>query len=179
LKESYQIAIIGKKIFFEDNGLIHIFYNYDPVNNISLGGKTKIITVELEKTSNVIDLPLEKMTSYEIWSAFFQYLTVLEKRNKINAILQFKAEIAMAGETLITISRDDVERARLESEYKYEMDRRSALYNAAQEGMEKGIEKGIIIGDAAGEQRMRKFVLDLLDQGLSKEEIRQRIAGGK
>ena len=179
LKETYEIAIIGKKTFFDDNSMIHLFFNYDPVNNVSLGGKTKIITVELEKTSQIINTPVEKMESYEIWSIFFQYLTNPEKRHIINQILRFKTEIAMAGETLITISRDEIERARLESEYKYEMDRQSALYNAMEKGMEmgieKGIEKGIIIGDAKGEQRMRQYVIDLLDQGLTQEEIRQRI----
>jgi hypothetical protein len=39
----------------------------------------------------------------------------------------------MAGEELLTISRDELERARLESEYKYELDRQCELLDALAE----------------------------------------------
>jgi hypothetical protein len=40
----------------------------------------------------------------------------------------------MAGEVLLSISRDETERARLESEYKYEVDRQSFIVEARREG---------------------------------------------
>jgi hypothetical protein len=40
----------------------------------------------------------------------------------------------MAGEVLMTISRDEAERARLMSEFKYQVDMRSHINHAKQEG---------------------------------------------
>jgi hypothetical protein len=45
--------------------------------------------------------------------------------------------IGMAGEALIQISRDEVERARQLSELKYELDTQSKLADARQEGREE------------------------------------------
>ena len=48
-----------------------------------------------------------------------------------------------------------------------------------QDGVEDGIEKGIEIGTekgiGIGEQKNQKYVLELIDQGLSAEEIKQRL----
>ncbi|GHV78105.1 hypothetical protein AGMMS49942_29260 [Spirochaetia bacterium] len=48
----------------------------------------------------------------------------------------------MASEVLMTISRDEVERARLTSEFKYEMDLQSKMVTARREGEQKGLRKG-------------------------------------
>ena len=63
------------------------------------------------------------MSSAERWTVFFRYVTDSGKRDLINEILGYEEGIAMAGEVLLTISRDEEERARLESEFKYELDR--------------------------------------------------------
>jgi hypothetical protein len=47
LGESYQIAILGKERFFEDEGFYHRFQYYDAERGISLGGRSRIVTVEL------------------------------------------------------------------------------------------------------------------------------------
>ena len=60
----------------------------------------------------------------ESW-LFFQYLTNRDKRKIINDILENEDEIAMAGETLINISRDEIEQARITSELKYYLDTKS------------------------------------------------------
>jgi len=70
----------------------------------------------------------------------------------------------MASEVLLEISRDEEERARLMSEYKYQLDIQSKLVHAKREGREEGREEG--------EQKRTQYVLDLIAQGLSTEEIR-------
>ena len=65
----------------------------------------------------------------------------------------------MASEVLMSISKDEVERARLMSEYKYQLDTQSKLTYARQEGRQEGI--GI------GEQR----IIELLKCGKSPEDI--------
>jgi predicted transposase/invertase (TIGR01784 family) len=48
----------------------------------------------------------------------------------------------MASEVLMTISKDEVERARLMSEYKYEVDTQSKVVQARREGIEEGMLAG-------------------------------------
>jgi hypothetical protein len=67
--------------------------------------------------------------------------------------------IAMASEVLMTISKDEVERARLRSEYKYQMDMQSKLVHAKRVGEQRGI--------VIGEQK----IISLLKSGKSLEEI--------
>ena len=61
----------------------------------------------------------------------------------------------MASEVLITISKDEIERARLESELKYELDTQSKLAYAKQDGHKEGNQE----------------IIDLLKSGKSPEEI--------
>jgi len=61
------------------------------------------------------------------WAVYFEYLTDKEKRRKINEIMELEEGIAMASEVLITISKNEIERARLLSEMKYELDMQSKL----------------------------------------------------
>jgi predicted transposase YdaD len=68
----------------------------------------------------------------------------------INEILTHEEGIAMAGAELLTISRDEVERARLESEFRYELDRQCELEDARQAGLADGRQAGLADGRQAG-----------------------------
>ena len=105
----------------------------------------------------VVDKPVEEMTTAEHWSVFLRYITDTTKRQTINKILEIEEGIAMAGEVLMTISKDDVERARLMSEYKYEVDNQSKMVQAERNG------------EARGEAR----IVEMLKSGKSPEEIIQ------
>ena len=133
LKDAYQIAIWADRRFFEDDELIHRFEYHDPARNVSLNGKSRIITVELAKAEKVMEKPVAKMAAHESWAAFFQYLTNRSKREKINEIVQREEGIAMASEVLINITREDIEWARQLSEEKYILDRQMMIYDAKQE----------------------------------------------
>jgi predicted transposase/invertase (TIGR01784 family) len=78
------------------------------------------------------------MNAQEHWAIFFRYLPDKAKRGKINEIIECEEGIAMASEVLMTISKDEVERARLMSEYKYQLDTQSKLVHAKREGLQKG-----------------------------------------
>ena len=155
LKHSYQISILAKEYFFDDEEVIHNFMYYDHELGVSLGGRSKIITIELSKLDKVIDKPIEKMTTAEHWAVFFRYLTDKTKRGKINEIIEHEEGIAMASEVLMTISRDEVERARLMSELKYELDTQSKMTYARNEGRAEG----------------KTEIINLLKSGKSSEDI--------
>ena len=95
------------------------------------------------------------MNAQEYWAVYFRYLTDKSKRQKINEIMERDGGIAMASKVLLNISKDEVERARLLSEYKYELDTQSKLVYAEKKGLKKGQQK----------------IIDLLKSGKSPEEI--------
>ncbi|MCL2008357.1 MAG: hypothetical protein FWG77_09755 [Treponema sp.] len=47
-----------------------------------------------------------------------------------------------------------------------------------EKGIEIGVEKGIEIGVEKGKQELQKYVLELIAQGLSSEEIKKRLEAG-
>jgi predicted transposase/invertase (TIGR01784 family) len=167
LNDAYQIAFLVKGRFFEDACFLHTFEYYDELRRVSLGGRTHIITVELTKLRYLLDKPVNEMTASERWAFYFRYITDREKRGKINEIIAFEEGIEMASEVLMTISRDEVERARLMSEYKYELDTQSRVVYAWQQGEQEGRKEG--------EQWKSAEILKLFDAGCSAEEIRERL----
>jgi len=169
LKETYQIAILAKKQFFTDEELIHNFIYYDPDNRISLGGKTRIITVELIKTKPIVNKPIEEMTTSELWAVFFEYLTDEEKRAKMIEIINHEEGIAMAVETMSKITQDQVEYARMCNLLKSELDYQDGMVEARRSGIEEGLEMGI-------EQEKLIIAKNLLSEGSTPEFI-HRITG--
>jgi hypothetical protein len=159
LKQAYQIAFLAKGRFFPDDEFLHAFEYYDPVRNVSLGGRSRIITLELSKLEPVVAKPSEAMTASEHWAVFFRYLTDKTKRRKINEIVEIEEGISMASEVLMTISKDEVERARLMSEYKYEVDTQSKVVYAKREGQNE--------------------VLELVKQGYTVEQIEAKLSANK
>jgi predicted transposase/invertase (TIGR01784 family) len=144
LKETYQIAILAKGRFFPDENFTHNFLYYDPDNRVSLGGRTRIITVELVKTEPIVDKPVEEMTNAELWAVFFQYLTDEGKRGKIIEIINREEGIAMAVETLGTFTQNEIEYARMSTLLKSELDYQSGMVGAMREGIQQGREEGIL-----------------------------------
>jgi len=150
LKETYHISILAQKIFFSDKYLTHAFQFYDPQAYVSLDGKIRIITLELEKTEEIIGKQVEEMTITERWAAYFQYLTDETKRGKIEEIIKREEGIAMATNTLCQVTADEKEYALLTSLMKGELDWRSGMRDAKREGLKEGLAKGITKGRDEG-----------------------------
>jgi predicted transposase/invertase (TIGR01784 family) len=138
LKQAYQLAILANERFFQDKIPLHTFEYFDLAHSISLGGRSRIVTLELSKLDEVVEKPIRDMNSPERWGAFFQYLRDKSKRGMINEIIACEEGIAMASEVLITISKDEIERFRLMSEEKYVLDTQSNLVHAKREGLQEG-----------------------------------------
>ena len=92
----------------------------------------------------------------------------------------------MASKELLSVSRDEVERARLMSEYKYELDTQSRLVHAKKEGMKEGrqvgkkegMKEGRQVGIKEGIKEGRQEVIALLKSGKSLEEIIREYGDG-
>jgi predicted transposase/invertase (TIGR01784 family) len=159
LKKAYQITLLAKERFFLDEAFFHTFEYYDPVNRVTLNGRSRIITVELSKLGLVVEKPAPEMSLQEQWAVYFRYLHDKGRRNKINEIMEHEEGIAMASEVLMTISKDEEERFRLMSEYKYQLDMQSKLTHAMQKGRQKGRQEG------------RQEIIALIKNGKPPEEI--------
>jgi predicted transposase/invertase (TIGR01784 family) len=142
LTPTYQISIIAGKRIFKDEAPVHQFEYYDREHEVNLGGRTRIIVVELEKAGQLLGKAVEAMSAAERWIVFFRYVTDPGKRDLINKIVAYEEGIAMAGEVLWTISRDEKERAWLESRFKYELDRLCELVDAGRAGLAEGRAEG-------------------------------------
>jgi predicted transposase/invertase (TIGR01784 family) len=82
-----------------------------------------------------------EMSPAERWILFFRYLTDTKKRELINELIKEEERIAMAAEVVLRVSRNERERAWLESKYKYDLDRQSDLVSARRKGELLGAEK--------------------------------------
>jgi predicted transposase/invertase (TIGR01784 family) len=177
LKQAYQIAILANERFFQDKLPLHTFEYYDPAHQVSLDGRSRIITLELSKLGEVVKKPIKNMNAPERWGAFFQYLRDKSKRGIINEIIRQEEGIAMASQVLMTISRDEVERARLISEEKYILDTQSKLVHAKRQGKAEGIKKGLAEEKLEIARKMkqagRPFTEIAEFTGLSPEAIKQ------
>jgi hypothetical protein len=67
LQEAYQIALLVKGRFFKDSALLHRFEYYDREQDLSLGGRSRIITLELSKAERVVEKPIGELSGAEQW----------------------------------------------------------------------------------------------------------------
>ena len=167
LKQTFQIAILAQNRLIEDEVFFHTFEYYDPIHNVSLNDRTQIITLELSKLDVIVEKSTSEMNISERWAVFFEYLTDKGKRDKINQILEYEEGIAMASQVLMTVSRDEEERARLLRDEKIELDYQSKMVTAQR------------ISYKEGRKEERQHLLDLFNQGLSMEEIKQHLESSK
>ena len=70
LKPTYQIAFLVNRTFLPDGDFFHTFEYYDPVRRVSLGGRTRIHTLELGKLDAVSRKPVDEMSYQELWAVF-------------------------------------------------------------------------------------------------------------
>jgi predicted transposase/invertase (TIGR01784 family) len=169
LRQTYQISFLVNHSPYDDDALIHEFEYYDRVHETRLGGRTTIITVELAKVEQIAQKAVSEMSAAESWAVYLRYNADETKRGLLEAIAEKNKGVAMAQEVFLMVSRDEKERSRLLSEYKFMVDLQSRVLTARDEGIELGTTKGI--------ELERNRVLDLLDQGLSAAELKRQLAG--
>ena len=83
----------------------------------------------------------------------------------------------MASEVLQSISKDEVERARLMSEYKYVVDTQSKVVHAKREGLKEGRKEGLKEGlkEVARKMRANNVPASQISAytGLTEQQIRE------
>jgi hypothetical protein len=135
INESWQISFFNERKFFEDGAIVHHFEYYDETNETALGGKTHLVTVELGKAKELSDLKAGKKE--DLWAYFIRHCQEQGKRGEINAIIRKEGGMRMAMETLLTISKDENERAKLLTIKKNILDWQSGIVSARKEERKK------------------------------------------
>jgi len=149
LKKTYQITFSTHSVF---KGR-HDFFSWFTLRTkdaYQLTDQINMIIIELDKLESALRKPVGILTPQEKWSLFLRFAQDPMHRNKINAIINDKQEIAMAASLLKEISKDENERARLRSRRMYETDRISDLLTAHEKGEIEGEKRGKIEGKIEG-----------------------------
>ena len=69
----------------------------------------------MRQLSEVLKKPVEEMTDMERFAVFLRYAENPEYRDVVNRVIESKEGLAVAGEVLMSISKDEQERARFRS----------------------------------------------------------------
>ena len=80
-----------------DNGLLH--------------NAVQVLFVELSKLKDILKKPVDEMTDMERISVFLRYAENPDYRDVVNRVIESKEGLAVAGEVLMSISKDERERA--------------------------------------------------------------------
>ncbi|MDR0302310.1 MAG: Rpn family recombination-promoting nuclease/putative transposase [Treponema sp.] len=170
--QSGELVNIEMSLYPKADELERIEY-YDPINRVSLNGKTRIIIMELVKAAKVIEKSADEMSGAEAWAAFFEYLTDKGKSEKITEIVNHEGGIAMAASALFNITDDEREYARVTSELKYELDHQSDMVHAKRQGIQQGLQQGVHQGRL---ETSLEYTQKMKALGLSSEQI-QAVTG--
>lgn len=170
LKHTWQISLVNRDLF-NDSSFIHEFEYYDKKRDTALNGRSHIIVLELSKAEQAVWKPVRAMDKKERWAVFFRCCARTDKRALVNELLENEEGIAMAGETLLTVSQDEREWLRLENEFRNELDQQTRMVEARKEGLAEGEQIGREDERNKAYQEKLESARKLKLRGLSSSEI--------
>jgi predicted transposase/invertase (TIGR01784 family) len=148
----------------EDNAYHHRYTMYDPETRSEFTDLLEVHVLELPK------LPAEDDGS-DMW-AWMKFIDV-EDRKELDMIAEKDPEIGKAAARLLEISQDAETRLRMEFERRWEADQRVERRAAVREGREEGME----VGMEMGVEKERAMIIELIEKGLSLEDIKRVLTG--
>ena len=130
LAQTYQVTFCSYTVFLKLPDYVNSFSMRHDKNNYLLSDSIHVIYVELSKLNEIIKKTVDDMTDLEKWAVFFRYANVPEYREAVNKIIESKEELKMAGNLLMSVSKDERERAINRSRRMYQTDMESNLATA-------------------------------------------------
>ena len=141
LVQTYQVTFCSYNVFPKLASYVNSFSMRHDTTNELLSDIIHVIFIELSKLSEIVEKPVSEMSELEKWAIFFQYANITTHREKVNKIIESKKELQMAGDLLMSVSKDERERAINRSRRMYETDMASNLATAEDIGEQKGVIK--------------------------------------
>ena len=188
LVRTYQVTFCAYNVFPHLPGFVNSFsLRHDETNEL-LCDAIQIIFVELSKLEEIVKKPVSEMTDLEKWSVFFRYAQDPSYRATVNEVIESEEGLQVAGEMLMSISKNETERAIFRSRKKYEWDavasmkvemdeaREEGRVEGRAEGRAEGIaigeERGVKLGEKRGRNvRNREIAQNLIKLGLPLDQI--------
>jgi len=101
----------GYTVFPDRDSFINPFSIRHDTDNGLLHDGIRVLFIELSKLSEVLKKPVDEMTDMERFSVFLRYAENPDYREIVNKVIESKEGLAVAGELLMSISKDERERA--------------------------------------------------------------------
>ena len=153
LARSYQVTFCSYTVFPQRTMFVNEF-SMRTEDGYLFNDDIQVIFIELSKLNELLEKPVNEMTSLEMWSLFLRYADIPKYRYKVNEVIKAREVMGVATELLTTISQDERERAIFRSRRMYITDWESNIRTAELRGEERGIvigeERGIVIGEERG-----------------------------
>ena len=111
LSKTYQVMFCGYSVWPERKGFIHSFSMRHDEDNGLLHDGIRSMIIELTKLQKILKKPIEQMTDMECISIFLRYADKPKYRELVNKVIESREGLAVAGEVLMGISKDERERA--------------------------------------------------------------------
>lgn len=142
LARTYQVTFCSYTVFPERVDYLNTYKLCNVQDGELLSDAIQIVYVELSKLKEIIKKSVSDMTDMEKWAVFFQYASEPTERATVNKVIESKEALQMAGDLLMSISKDERERAVFRSRRMYQTDLASNLATAEDRGERRGIEIG-------------------------------------
>jgi hypothetical protein len=123
---SYQVMLCNYRVFAFENGLVERF-TFRNLGGRELCEAVTAIFLDLTQAREIAKKPVDTMTDIEQWSVFYALANKPEYSGIIGEITKKKEGIAVANETLQSISQNPNERARFRSRRRWLQDREHEL----------------------------------------------------
>ena len=134
LAQTYQVTFCSYTVFPEWKEYANSFSLRHDEHNAQLTDAIRVVIVELSKLDEIIKKSVNDMTDLEKWAVFFQYANEERYRETVNEVIDSKEALQMAGNLLMSVSKDEKERAIFRSRRKYQTDRQSDIATAEDRG---------------------------------------------
>ena len=163
LIRTYQVMFCNYTIYPERPNFINTFSMRHDEDNGLFHNSVQAMIVELTKLQKVLEKPVNQMTDMEQFCIFLKYADNPEYREIVNKVIDSKEGLAVASEALMSVSKDERERAIFRNRRIALADRESDIITAERRGRidvaQRALRKNISIDD----------VVDIT--GLSRAEV--------
>ena len=142
LARTYQVTFCSYTVFPERAEYLNTYSFRHGKDGELLANAVQIVYVELSKLQKILEKSVNDMTDLEKWAVFFQYASEPAARKTVNEVIASKEELQMAGDLLMSISKDERERAVFRSRRMYQTDLASDFATAEDRGRREGERRG-------------------------------------
>ena len=175
LAQTYQVTFCTYTVFPNCKEYANSFSMRHDTTNELLSDAIHVIYVELSKLNEIMKKSVSDMTDLEKWAIFLQYANEPKYRETVNKVIESKEALQMAGSLLMSVSKDERERAIFRSRRMFQTDRESDIATAEDRGEKRGeqigeqrkalsIAKNMIVDGDSTEKIVR-------NTGLTREEV--------